>query len=163
MSSENPLFGPWTGPHGGVPPFDRVEVGHFRPALEAAMAERLAEVEAIAADPEPPTFGNTLAAFEDSGRFLDRVMAVFGVFASTRSTPEFQEVERDFAPKLAALADRITHNAALFARIEPEAVLVFAGVELERVGAVVEGDHALAADGAVELTFAAGVGHHALA
>jgi peptidyl-dipeptidase Dcp len=118
LSSENPLFGPWTGPHGGVPPFDRVEVGHFRTALEAAMAERLAEVEAIAADPEPPTFGNTLAAFEDSGRFLDRVMAVFGVFASTRSTPEFQEVERDFAPKLAALADRITQNADLFARIE---------------------------------------------
>jgi peptidyl-dipeptidase Dcp len=117
LSEPNPLLEPWTGPHGGVPPFDRVEVEHFRPALEAAMAERLAEVEAIAADPRPPDFENTLAALERSGRFLDRVIAIFGVFSSTRSTPEFQEVERDFAPKLAALSDQVTQNAALFARI----------------------------------------------
>ena len=47
-ASDNPLLRPWTGPHGGVPPFDQVEVAHFEPAIEAAMAENLAEVERIA-------------------------------------------------------------------------------------------------------------------
>src|SRR5687767_6514116 len=61
---QNPLLAPWTGPHGGVPPFDRVKVEHFKPALEAAMAEQLAEIDKIAGDPAPPTFENTFAALE---------------------------------------------------------------------------------------------------
>ena len=115
---ENPLLAPWTGPYGGVPPFDRVEVAHFAPALEAAMAEALAEVDGIAHDPAPPTFENTLAALEGIGRTLDRVGAVYGVWSSTMSGPEFQAVEREMAPKLAAFGDRITQNEALFRRIE---------------------------------------------
>jgi peptidyl-dipeptidase Dcp len=113
----NPLLTPWTGPHGGVPPFDRARVEHLTPALEAAMAEALAEIDRIAADPAPPTFENTLAALERSGRTLDRVSAVYGVFGTTLSTPAFQEVEREMEPRLAAFADRITQNEALFARI----------------------------------------------
>src|ERR1044071_2698152 len=77
---DNPLLAPWTGPYGGVPPFDKVKVAHFRPALEAAMAEQLAEVDKIAGDPAPPTFENTLAALERSGRTLDRVATVFGIY-----------------------------------------------------------------------------------
>jgi peptidyl-dipeptidase Dcp len=50
----DPLLAPWTGPHGGVPPFDQVKVERFEPALEAAMAEQLREVDAIANDPAPP-------------------------------------------------------------------------------------------------------------
>src|SRR5262245_57383516 len=94
IARENPLLRPWRGPHGGVPPFDEVRVEDFLPAFASAMAENLAEIEAIAANPEPPTFDNTLAALERSGRQLDRVEAVFGVFAGTMSTPEVQEVER---------------------------------------------------------------------
>jgi len=114
---QNPLLAPWTGPHGGVPPFDRVEVEHFEPALEAAMAEALREIDGIAGDPAPPTFENTLAAMERSGRALDRVRSIYGVYGSTMSTPAFQEVERVMAPRLAAFSDRITQNEKLFKRI----------------------------------------------
>jgi peptidyl-dipeptidase Dcp len=114
---QNPLLAPWTGPYGGVPPFDQVKVEHFPPALEAAMAEQLAEVDKIASDPAPPTFENTLAALERSGRTLDRVATVFGVYGSTMSTPDFQKVEEEMAPKLAAFSDQITQNEKLFKRI----------------------------------------------
>ena len=113
----NPLLPKWSGPYGGVPPFDRVKVEHFVPALETAMAEHLAEVDRIAADPAAPTFENTLAALERAGRTLDRVSAVYYVFASTMRTPEFQEVEREMEPRLAAHRDRIVQNSALFKRI----------------------------------------------
>jgi peptidyl-dipeptidase Dcp len=81
------------------------------------MAEQLAAVDRIAADPSPPTFENTLAALERSGRTLDRVIRIYGVWASTMSTPDFQVVEREMAPRLAAFQDRITQNEKLFARI----------------------------------------------
>jgi len=113
----NPLLPKWTGPYGGVPPFDQVKVEHFKPALEAAMAEHLAEIDRIAADPAAPTFENTFAALERAGRTLDRVGAVYNVFASTMRTAEFQEVEREMEPRLAAHRDRIVQNAALFRRI----------------------------------------------
>jgi peptidyl-dipeptidase Dcp len=115
--SQNPLLEPWSGPYGGVPPFDRVKVEHFRPALEAAMAGNLGEIERIAEDPAPPTFANTIEALERSGRTLDRVMTVYDVFSGTMGTPEFQAVEREMAPRLAAFRDRIVQNAKLFARI----------------------------------------------
>ena len=113
----NPQLAPWPGPHGGVPPFDKVKVEHFKPALEAAMAEQLADVDKIANDPAPPTFDNTVAALERAGRTLERVGSVYGIYASTMSTPEFQAVETEMAPRLAALGDQITQNEKLFARI----------------------------------------------
>jgi len=82
------------------------------------MAENLAEIEAIATSPEAPTFENTLAALERSGRALERVSTVYDVWSSAMSSPAFQAVEREMAPKLAAFADRITQNEALFRRIE---------------------------------------------
>lgn len=118
LVTPNPLLSPWTGPHGGVPPFAATRVELLQPALEAAMAEQLAAVERIAADPAPPTFDNTLAALERSGRALERVEAIYGVYGSTLSTPEFQAVERVMEPKLAAHLDRIVQNAKLFARID---------------------------------------------
>jgi len=114
---QNRLLAPWTGAYGGVPPFDQVRVEHFQPALEAAMAEQLAEVDKIASDPAPPTFENTLAALERSGRTLDRVGTIFGVYSGTMSTPDFQKVEEEMAPKLAAFSDQITQNEKLFKRI----------------------------------------------
>jgi peptidyl-dipeptidase Dcp len=93
-------------------------VEHFAPAFEAAMAENLAEVERIADDPAPPGFENTLSALERSGRTLERVSRVFELHAALLSTPAFQAVEREMAPKLAAFRDRIHQNAKLFARID---------------------------------------------
>ena len=113
-----PLLAPWTGPHGGVPPFDQVKVADFKPAFEAAMSQQMAELERITGNPAPPSFDNTIAALERAGRALNRVSAVFGVWASTMSSAEFQVVERDMQPKLAAFADKIYQNTALFARIE---------------------------------------------
>ena len=120
LAAESPgaaLLAPWTGPYGGVPPFDKARVDLLAPALEAAMAAELAEIDAIAASPEPPTFENTIVAFERAGRGLDRVETIYGIYSSSLSTPEFQSVERKMAPRLAAHADRITQNEALFRRI----------------------------------------------
>src|SRR5215207_10377004 len=112
--ADNPLLAEWTGPHGGTPPFDRVQVPQFKPALEAAMAENLAEIDKIAADKSAPTFENTVEALERTGSKLDRVTTVYGVWSSTMNSPEIQAVQREMAPKLAAFNDKITQNEALF-------------------------------------------------
>src|SRR3712207_4975417 len=101
-AADNPLLAEWSGPHGGTPPFDRVQVSLFKPALEAAMAENLAEVDRIAADKSAPNFENTIAALERTGSKLDRVGTFYGIWSSNMSTPEFQAVQREMAPKLAA-------------------------------------------------------------
>jgi len=114
----NPLLVRWEGPYGGVPPFDRVQVAQFKPALEAGMAKNLAEVERIAKDPAAPTFENTITEMERTGQMLDRVQTIYGVFGATMNGPEFQAVQREMAPRLAAFGDQITQNVALFKRIE---------------------------------------------
>jgi peptidyl-dipeptidase Dcp len=118
VAEVNPLLRAWDGPYGGVPPFDEVRVADFKPALEAAMAENLAEIDAIAKNPESPTFENTIAAMERTGGAMDRVAAVYGVWSGNMNSPEFQAVEREMAPVLAAFGDRITQNEDLFRRIE---------------------------------------------
>ncbi len=112
-----PLLAPWGGPYGGVPPFDKVKVDAIGPALEVGMARNLAEIELIATNPEAPTFENTIAALEDTGRALSRAGTVYGVYSSTMSDDAVQAVERDMAPKLAAFQDQITQNEPLFKRI----------------------------------------------
>ncbi|HEX5751904.1 MAG TPA: M3 family metallopeptidase [Archangium sp.] len=114
----NPLLVPWTGPYGGVPPFDKVRVEHFKPALEAAMEEFRQEIAAIANEPAAPTFENTIAAMESAGKTLDDVETLYGIWGSTLSGPELQAIQREMAPKLAAFSDEITQNEKLFRRIE---------------------------------------------
>jgi peptidyl-dipeptidase Dcp len=118
MNADNPLLAEWTGPYGGVPPFDKARVDQLQPALEAGMAEALVEMERIATDPAKPTFDNTIAALERSGATLDRVSTVYGVFASTLNDDAVQAVERDVEPKFAAFQDKVFQNEALFKRIE---------------------------------------------
>jgi peptidyl-dipeptidase Dcp len=117
LAADNPMLQSWTGPYGGVPAWDQYKVEQFQPALDAAMKEQLAEVDAITANPAPASFDNTIAAMERAGRTLNRVGTAFGVFSSTMSTPEFQAVERDMAPKLAEFGDKIVQNEKLFQRI----------------------------------------------
>jgi peptidyl-dipeptidase Dcp len=114
---QNPLLQQWSGPYGGVPPFDQVKVEHFKPALETAMAEELGEIDRIANDPAPATFENTIAALERSGRSLDRVGSIYSVFSGTMRSEAFQDVEREMEPKMAGFRDRIVQNEKLFARI----------------------------------------------
>jgi peptidyl-dipeptidase Dcp len=115
---QNPLLQRWTGLFGGVPPFDEVKVQHFEPALETSMEARLREVEAIASSTAPPDFQNTIAALERSGKMMDRVMTIYGIWSGNMSTPAFQEVQRKMAPQLAAISDKIIQNEDLFRRIE---------------------------------------------
>src|SRR5580698_1804647 len=116
--ADNPVLSPWDGPRGGVPPFERIETAHFIPALEAAMAEKRAEVAAIAGNAAPPTFANTLEALEASGAPLTRATRLLSVHASTLNTPAMREVETWSSTRLAALRDEIIQNGALFARIK---------------------------------------------
>ncbi|HKS10300.1 MAG TPA: M3 family metallopeptidase [Pyrinomonadaceae bacterium] len=118
ITQTNPLIVKWEGPFGGVPPFDQVKIALFKPALEAAMAEQLAETERIANNPAAPDFENTIAALERTGSTLDRVGTLYGVWSNTMANPEFQAVQREMAPKLAAFNDQITQNEALFKRID---------------------------------------------
>src|SRR6266550_7072283 len=117
-ADSNPLLGEWSGPYGGVPPFDKVQVALFKPALEAAMAENLSEIENIARVRSAPTFENTIVALEKAGHTMERVTTVYGIWSSTMSNAEFQAVQREMAPKLAAFNDQITQNEELFKRIE---------------------------------------------
>jgi peptidyl-dipeptidase Dcp len=113
----NPLLTTWTGPHGGVPPLAKVKAADFEPAFEAAFAEKRRELLAIAAEPSPPTFENTIAALEDAGRKLHDVEVVYDIWASTMNDAAFQVVERNVAPRLAAFSDEVTQNETIFARV----------------------------------------------
>src|SRR5271169_1554926 len=115
--SANPLLEPWTGPF-EAPPFDRIEPGHFRPAFEAALKEARREIDAVAADPAPPTFANTIEALERSGRSLDRVGGVFFNLTGAATNDELQAIEREIAPALARHRNDTYLNEALFKRID---------------------------------------------
>jgi len=117
-AATNPLLEAWTGPYGGVPPFDKVKIADFKPAMTAAMAEQLAEIDAIAKSKEPPTFENTIAAMERSGKALDRVSTVYDIWTSNLNSKELEPIETEIEPLRAAHGDKITQNADLFKRIE---------------------------------------------
>lgn len=114
----NVLLAEWTGPFGGVPAFDRMDLAALKPALETGMAKHLQELHAIGSDPGPPTFENTIEAMERSGRDIGRVLAYWGVWNSNLSTEEFRAIQAEMAPKLAEYESKITQNTALFRRIK---------------------------------------------
>lgn len=115
---ENPLVAEWSGPFGGVPAFDKVKVADFKPALEEAMAEQLAEIDKIANNSEPPNFENTIAAMERAGSKMERVSTIYFIWSGNMKDAAFAAVEREMAPKFAAMGDKITQNENLFKRIE---------------------------------------------
>ncbi|MCI0467569.1 MAG: M3 family metallopeptidase [Beijerinckiaceae bacterium] len=114
---QNPLLAPWTGPF-EPPPFDRLQPDHFAQAFDPALAEAQAGIEAIAANPEPPTFQNTIEALEKSGRLLTQVSAVFFNLATANTNDEIEAIEREIAPKLARHWSDIYLNGALFQRVD---------------------------------------------
>jgi peptidyl-dipeptidase Dcp len=114
----NPLIDAWDGPYGGVPPWDAVRPEHFPVAFDTAIAQQRSEIDAIASDTAPPTFENTVLALERSGALLDRVERLFAVARQNITNAQFQALESEWQPKLAAASDAILLNAALFARIE---------------------------------------------
>jgi peptidyl-dipeptidase Dcp len=117
LATSNPLLQPWTTAY-GLPPFESVRADHFEPAYEVALAQHLAEVDAIAADANPPSFANTIAAIDRSGRLLDRIEGLFHNLTSSETSPALQAVEMRMAPKLAAHSSAFFMHRALFARID---------------------------------------------
>lgn len=114
----NQILAPWQGPYQGVPAFDKVKLAELKPALEIAMTNNLAEIEAIANNPAPPTFANTIVAFEASGKDLDRAYAYWGIWANNMSSPEFREIQAEISPKVSAFESKIIQNKKFFARIK---------------------------------------------
>ena len=115
--SENPFFAESPLPY-HLPPFDRIRESDYEPAFEKGMAEHLGEVEAIASNSDAPTFENTVAAMERSGRLLTRVSSVFFNMKDAESSDEMKRIESTMAPRLSGHHDAIHLNADLFARIE---------------------------------------------
>jgi peptidyl-dipeptidase Dcp len=112
----NPFYAPSTLPF-QAPPFDRIKDEDYQPAIEAGMAQRLEEMNAIANNPASPTFENTFVAMEKSGRLLQRAMAAFSGVTGANTNPVLQKAKTALAPKLAANQDAIYLNPKLFARV----------------------------------------------
>jgi peptidyl-dipeptidase Dcp len=117
VTQANPLLQPWTAPF-GLPPFADLRPEHFEPAFQAAMQESREELRRIADDPAPPSFDNTLAAFDRSGRLLDRIASVFYNLTSSHTNPALQAVQRAMAGPLAAHHSAVYMDDTMFARID---------------------------------------------
>ena len=118
IAAVNPLLAEWQGPYGGVPAFDKVKIIDFKPALEQAMVLKQREIDAIAGNKAAPDFENTIVALEKCGMALSRVRTYYDIWSSNLNSPEFEKVEAEMEPKLAAFNDKITQNEALFKRIK---------------------------------------------
>jgi peptidyl-dipeptidase Dcp len=117
-ANQNALLKPWSGPHGGVPPWDQADPALVPAALELGIALQEAEVQAIATNPGAPTFDNTIGAMQNAGRHLDRVTTIFGVMTDNVSNETIQGLEAEWSPRLTAAYNAITFNRPLFARID---------------------------------------------
>src|SRR5262245_23437095 len=116
-SASNPFFAPSPLPF-QAPPFDRIKDSDYQPALEEGMRRRLAEVQRIADNPEPPTFANTIEAMERSGELLTRVSKVYNSMLQANTSEALQKVDAEEAPRIAAHQDEVSLNPKLFARIK---------------------------------------------
>jgi len=112
----NPLLQDWDTPF-KLAPFDRISDDDFMPALDAALAQHSANIDAIANNDDVPTFDNTIGATETAGEALDKVLSVFFTVAGADSNPAREALQREFSPKLAAHFAEISANKALFARV----------------------------------------------
>jgi peptidyl-dipeptidase Dcp len=112
----NPFYAASTLPF-QAPPFDKIKDSDYQPAIDAGMAEQRKEIRALADNPAPPTFENTMVAMEKSGELFARVWLVFNGVTGANLDPELQKVQDYEAPRLAALADDIFLNSTLFQRV----------------------------------------------
>jgi len=115
-AGENPFFSASELPY-QMPPFDRIELEHYKPALEKGMEQQIRQIEEIAGNPESPTFENTIVAMERSGEILDRVQSVFFNLASAHTNDRIQKIQQQMAPKLSKHRDAILLNPELFERV----------------------------------------------
>ena len=112
----NPILSDWTTPF-EIAPFAEISDDDFAPALEQALQAHIDQIAAIAANPEPPSFANTIEALEAAGEGLSKVLSVFYTVAGADSNPAREALQRDFSPKLASHFAAISSNKALFRRV----------------------------------------------
>jgi len=112
------LLQPWTGPYEGVPPWDKVTAPKLRAAMLEGIELQRAEIAAIANNPEPPTFANTLVPYQMAGEPLDRASSLFGVMTQNIGSDDYQAVDTELSPLLSAAGDEIIFNEKLFQRIK---------------------------------------------
>jgi peptidyl-dipeptidase Dcp len=117
QNHQNAFLNNWSGPYGGVPAFADYNLQELKPAIEAAIQEKLNEINAIASNPKPATFQNTIVALEKAGKKLSQIKAVFDIYSSNLSSPEFSPIETDLTPKFSELSNKVYQNDKLFARI----------------------------------------------
>lgn len=116
-TGSNPFFREYSTPF-GVPPFDLIQVAHYKPALLKGMEEQADKIEAIVNNPEAPTFENTIVALDKSKPLLSKVTYAFSGQSSVNTTTEIQALEQELAPLLSKHADDIRLNPRLFARVK---------------------------------------------
>ena len=112
----NPFFAEWDTPY-GIPPYEKILPEDYIPAIKAGIEEQTAEVEAITANPDAPTFENTIAALELSGRLLARVSGVFYNVTETDRTDALAAVEEEAIPLMSEHSNNISFNKALYNRV----------------------------------------------
>ena len=113
----NPLLTEFKTPF-GTPPFDLIKNEHFLPAIKKGIEAQQAEIEAIINNPNPPTFENTILAFDRTGKLLGQVMAVFGTLQGANTSPELQKIAMEATPLTTQHRSSIYLNDRLFARIK---------------------------------------------
>ena len=113
----NPLLSEFDTPY-GVPPFDKIESKHYKPAFEFAMSLHNDEIATILANKEEPTFENTILELDRSGMLLTNISEVFGMMCAAMNSEDMQDIQEDIMPKLAAHYDAISMNEELFKRIK---------------------------------------------
>ncbi len=118
LMTNNVLLKEWTGPYGGVPAFDKMNVEDIKEAIETGMELSLEDIDAIANNTEAPTFENTIEEMERSSAELNRVFSYYGILSSNRSSPEFRTIQAELAPKLSEYRSKISQNEKLFQRIK---------------------------------------------
>ena len=115
--ANNPLVQEWDTPY-QTPPFSKIELKHYEPAIDYAIEQNRAEIDAIINNPEAPTFENTIVAMAESGELLGRVTGVFYVLNNCATSPEMQQIALNITPKLTALQNDVSLNPELFARVK---------------------------------------------
>ncbi len=115
---DNLLLKDWSGPYGGVPPWDQVKPEMFDEAIQFGIDELKREAAAIANNPAPPTFANTIVASDKVGERLSNVLRMFSVMTDNMSTPEYEALDKKWSPLLSSAFDEISLDPAYFARVQ---------------------------------------------
>ena len=117
VSCGNPFLTQWDTPY-GIPDFSKVKEKHYLPAVEEGIRQQQAEIDAIIANGDAPTFENVVGAYERSGAILDRVIGVLFNLSETDGTDNMQAVVEQVLPLLSEHSDNISMNPAFFAKVE---------------------------------------------